>query len=629
MPQLRDQINPQDQVTSGSQESNDQLKTMIDATPWPWSQARWVKKKEGLEAAIKETIVSVQDAVATRQKAIEDILALQEEASSQRSKIEKQQQEKLSGLQKAEDEARAELSRLQKEKIAAVNMGKTNLVKQLDIKIAIQKTLIAQKKQLKTLIKTVTGAAYDYYLLEEGSQGELAQRLFDLDNQTQRIIDCETVLASLQANVLLGLFPKFEKRLVNGKNRLQKFSIDYVFRLFLEQVSIDVNLIQLALQQRQLNKQNKITQQGFALQAAQVIAMNAIWPAINEEDGFTEDTNVICYLQNGVDIRLIPYHNVMLIGIPYGVMCQDGKWLAIDYLAIPHEIGHHLFWFKRTHESENLRQKLIKKLWEIDELKAGLATIMAQQTEGIEPEFKSLQKHQWYFRWLEEIFADAFGCRIAGPISVLSFQELLASGSPTAHESHDHVHPIPALRPFIQTELLSKMGQISEPQKDKLNESWSQWVQTHWGRWLTAASIAEQTFELDGQDSSLTGKEILKRLEPVLTIVAEQIMALIPADKHPNWTQDWDHSDTISLEKLYHLFTEGTFLKNLSPLIRTDGSDFHSIGQRDLITQITRFDPSSKLISGLDQLEQLDEWVEQMLLEGWTKEGPDGGNLGT
>ena len=60
--------------------------------------------------------------------------------------------------------------------------------------------------------------------------------------------------------------------------------------------------------------------------------------------------------------------------------------------------------------------------------------------------------------WLEELFCDAYGCLIAGPINVLGFQTLLSDEQYENDHLHRGKHPIAALRPFILSEMLREMN---------------------------------------------------------------------------------------------------------------------------------------------------------------------------
>ena len=55
-------------------------------------------------------------------------------------------------------------------------------------------------------------------------------------------------------------------------------------------------------------------------------------------------------------------------------------------------------------------------------------------------------------QWQEEIFADIYGCLVAGPAIAKSFQDLLFDNY-TLTES-DGVHPIPLIRPYIYAKVL-------------------------------------------------------------------------------------------------------------------------------------------------------------------------------
>jgi hypothetical protein len=105
-----------------------------------------------------------------------------------------------------------------------------------------------------------------------------------------------------------------------------------------------------------------------------------------------------------------------------------------DLLAIPHEVGHFLFWNGLAPAVDGARPAPINNT---------LLAPPAKQTERITG-------------WEEEIFADIISCLIGGPLTALSIQDLMR-GETGARFFDDHgTHPLPAIRPLLYTYILDK-----------------------------------------------------------------------------------------------------------------------------------------------------------------------------
>ena len=135
-----------------------------------------------------------------------------------------------------------------------------------------------------------------------------------------------------------------------------------VLGTLLEQISIDLNIVQQAFQQRQIG----------TLRAKLFVADNfariALKPAI--DGGFLDARfhAALCYLNKGIEIRLLPYHELIFIGIPFTANVIFGKstgsvddtsagaYVSTDYLAIPHEIGHYLYQYGQAPGNTRQRQ---------------------------------------------------------------------------------------------------------------------------------------------------------------------------------------------------------------------------------------------------------------------------------
>jgi hypothetical protein len=136
---------------------------------------------------------------------------------------------------------------------------------------------------------------------------------------------------------------------------------------------------------------------------------------------------------------VVPYAPIALIGIPFAA-----TRVKRDLLAIPHEVGHYVFW--NTPAGRAFARHL--PAWVDDHPVGG---------------------------WLEETFADVFSGLVAGPIGALSLQELLVWHSQEAFTASDadDEHPTPILRPYIGAQALRRRDAGQRPVADKLDQRWA------------------------------------------------------------------------------------------------------------------------------------------------------------
>jgi hypothetical protein len=154
-----------------------------------------------------------------------------------------------------------------------------------------------------------------------------------------------------------------------------------------------------------------------------------------------EATAALIYVEKMASIRIVPYAPVAFIAIPFtSIRAQR------DLLAIPHEVGHHVYWNGKLDGGGWLREALVH--------------LLEQQSE----------RPAWIKRWVEEVFADIFGCLIAGPLIALDFQDLQLQNSQQGFVEDDGEHPTPVLRPYVYTKVLELQG--SEGWAKRLNSVW-------------------------------------------------------------------------------------------------------------------------------------------------------------
>jgi hypothetical protein len=211
------------------------------------------------------------------------------------------------------------------------------------------------------------------------------------------------------------------------------FPPDYVFRMTLDQISYDLEVIQRAADIRMSDSSPKDMLD--TLNRADQLA----WEYIEAAKGLglivEDETTVLTYFQKSPSIRIIPYAPVALVGIPYTAISAKQ-----DFLVTPHEIGHYVYWHG-TVPNKKPPEPICRYL----------------KVAGID---------DWAKRWTEEIFADVYACQYGGPATALSSQDLALQNRREKFIEDDGEHPVPALRPFTYINVLSKDPQTEQLAKD-------------------------------------------------------------------------------------------------------------------------------------------------------------------
>lgn len=220
----------------------------------------------------------------------------------------------------------------------------------------------------------------------------------------------------------------------------------HILQTILDQIICDLEVIQRARDQRQALSTSDL------LSLTDKVAMRALQPAeelLSAQK--TAPTTVLTYVQKSPGIRVIPYAKVALIGVP--LTCMS---VSRDFMAIPHEVGHYLYWHGRSQEHSKGYPK--KRIW-----------------EQLMDLFKDRPELGRCSAWREEIFADVYGCLVAGPVAALSCQDQQLEYSGIAFMEDDGEHPTPALRPYTYLWALEKMGWsalICAALEQKWNSEW-------------------------------------------------------------------------------------------------------------------------------------------------------------
>lgn len=380
-----------------------------------------------------------------------------------------------------------------------------------------------------------------------------------------------------------------DRVLVGSRN----YPAEYALRQTVEQTAHDISVLQRAHTQRLANNSLEI------LTRADKLAYMALKPAIDAAL-LNEATTVITYFQKEPNVRVTPYANLALIGIPY--TCADIENNARDFLAIPHEAGHYVYSHGKMLFNDSVNSP----------------TLLALINEEVTP------YPSWYTIWIEEIFADIYTTLVAGPASVLSMLHMLFDNLDLMDDQGSH--PVPVIRPETHFKALQRMKVKSvaanqpEPFSPELIDDlkhhmeYLQGLRLGWQkirigeRFIIRAQAPEAQYaerEMVTQYLRQTGEDILKVLDNSLP----QLMA-------NNWGKE---SGVTKIGDVYPNF-EHNILKNDSFLDQAQLSIIE--GQFKLTHHRDWFDKLKVISSESNLTLQPNVWTP-LLRDGWLSNGPE------
>jgi hypothetical protein len=148
---------------------------------------------------------------------------------------------------------------------------------------------------------------------------------------------------------------------------------------------------------------------------------------------------VLIYFNKVATIKYCPYTRFAFIGTPYT------QSVARDWMAIPHELGHYLYW--------NLGSTLSETRQRHQEIRKGAAAALQQVPELKQFNSKESEAAEtMLLSWLEETFCDVVGTRLSGVKFIESLQTLITSAAGNVDDlmENDGRHPPLLMRPFVR-----------------------------------------------------------------------------------------------------------------------------------------------------------------------------------
>lgn len=237
----------------------------------------------------------------------------------------------------------------------------------------------------------------------------------------------------------------------------------------------------------------------------QAMAIKAFQPAVQPffKDVFHEVApKAITYQAHRFEIRIVPYSSVLFIGYPATVPLAEGfpafeasdEFLDAKYIAVAHEVGHKVFnhgYFEKDGNVLPVERYLRARI------KHRLAL------KGL-----SIELLEWADSKLEELFADAYGCFVDGPVSILGFQAQMHRSRPAGIIERKHRYLYTPLRPLVQSRMLRAVlgagDHWAKTALDRLDTLWRGWVSENWQKWLSGQwpelTVGNQIQELSGID---------------------------------------------------------------------------------------------------------------------------------
>ncbi|MCA9929127.1 MAG: hypothetical protein KC419_11635 [Anaerolineales bacterium] len=398
----------------------------------------------------------------------------------------------------------------------------------------------------------------------------------------------------------------------------EQFRHRFIMRTIFYQASRDLSIIQHAINQRR-HLDGKPTLLSLGLALADRVATLAVHPLIRA--GYLPDsTNVICYLDKNVRARLVPYDDTLLISIasdslqyatsdarhnPHTapeIIAPNGP--SRNLIVLLHEIGHHLYWNGRIPNTNTfIYQALHQKAKDL----------------GI------THPREWRLRWLEEIFADAYALMQGGPAVVLDFQEMLTDDLPDHFSEDTDKHPIPEIRPLLQTNFLRKIRNIDgsptyTQMPDRLDANWHA---------LIGQDAETRSYRVHSRKPA-PGTDILQALDSILEIVLDVLKPLSPHSANVGpWSTD--SAPEHNLGELYaqfaavagpqpdDLFVAYFFDELTDPAVKALYDKKFSTTPKTFVQRV------EELTGTTPANAPNDDWIDTFLSQGWSTEGPESG----
>jgi hypothetical protein len=338
----------------------------------------------------------------------------------------------------------------------------------------------------------------------------------------------------------------------NEPQRLVKdytYPPDYILRAVLDQITYDYEVLQRAMHQRLKGTRD----QQETLQLANLWAKELL-EKVRAEKLPDATPIVISYFNRTTRIRMIPYADVVLVGVPMTATLPNQRR---DLLVLPHEIGHFLYWHGQI----------------------GQKSVRAALRDIVQGEFPYIRN------WIEEIFADVFGFIVSGEPAIVPWALTMILDNPPGLQVQDNsIHPIDAVRPYVylyawqatwkrlktrDRSVFALRFMPTEPEEgeDELAGLWKiveEWIEEQ--RKMKGGHESFKTIDKLGEPITFKLKELLRTLERIIGRITNEIVGPACRDFNKWEGRLKDIGKAISPESLEKLIQETPIFEPSAPV---------------------------------------------------------------
>ncbi|HTP08664.1 MAG TPA: hypothetical protein VMP08_10460 [Anaerolineae bacterium] len=383
-------------------------------------------------------------------------------------------------------------------------------------------------------------------------------------------------------------FCYFHTSFANGSLDLStEFPPEYVYSTMLEQIQYDIDVLQRVIDER---GSGDGVMRDTLLGTADRLASLALSHA-REANLIEAETVALTYFHKAPSIRVIPYAPAALIAVPYLVLASRR-----DYLAIPHEAGHYVFWHGKQAGVPIYRAAFER-----------LRDLLKGKMNPDTPEFIK------WFDWLQEVFADVYGCMVAGPVMAVDFQDLQTHTSREEFGQSDGRHPTPALRPFIYHQALHRIAGAGSNWSQQANILWQNWFNHLRANYNQPVELLPQGAGQAAQKVNVNIFNVLFTLPGVVDDLVTIALDLLKGVQPGDWTNNTASAD------LYTAF-ENTFFSATT----AKGVINEAVHVFDWQQWMARLEADSDAwMTENQQRQRAPKWWWLLMAGGWTAEGPN------
>lgn len=449
-------------------------------------------------------------------------------------------------------------------------------------------------------------------LLKAGSTID-APNVIDYDFQVKQLWNLFVLSKTLNSYDQTSLQGLMQQVLTTSIQEQSLPALDLIRSCF-QHIATDHEIIQQASMQRRWNKTDgKYHQSSQALELLIMdkLALKALLPFQHVLPTGARQPAVITYFSNTTHIHRLPYTDqCILLGVSYDRISPNDlrsnpktltekNFASFELMAIPHEIGHYIY----QHGID--KGKTFRQIGE---------------------QFKN----KAYYSWCEELFADLYGCMIAGPLSVFSMQSFLTSGKKKSAWHDDDEHPTPIIRPFILSEMLHILSTLDSRYDfagitHELDLSWTETLRK-WGYERVDAGTARPARLYVPDDTStqlervINVKRVIESVRELIETYARRLLQTLPATQADAGNPATHQSASLSIPWRSNLAQGNTTTERYAhEMALLTGATT----ARDILTLAILEEPKTPESTSTDQAANAEERLQD-ILDVWGDKGPHG-----